>query len=250
MLRQIIISIGALRISKDFITKFRLWENWQSMRWIYTSFTLVAIYMGLKMFGLMGDAISNLGNIVSGDTESIKMGFSGGTLLTDLSFFKSDTYKYLFLFFTMSLVYHFGGRTVEILYGIPYKPAFKPFVKSQIRTVIAIFICYILENIIEGISGAIIGKTSILFQVLKFLLHSFFFGAVIIDGLHDVRGTSIKHGLKHSFNIYPGIAILFGAVGLVLSYIPIVGVVLISSVITVGILIAIKRVDAVPERYV
>jgi hypothetical protein len=250
MLRQIIISIGSLKISKDFISRYRIWDNWQNMKWIYTSSIFIALYFGVKMFGLITKAISNLGNIVTGELENVSLGFTGGALLSDWSFVRSDTYKYLFLFFTMSLVYHFGGRTVEILYGIPYRPTFKAFVKSQLRTFTTIFICYLLEQVFVGISSGVLSMTggSWLQPVVKFLIQCFLFGAVIIDGLHDVRGSSIKQGIKHSFNFYPGIALVFGGVGLLLSYVPLLGSLAISSVLTVGILIAIKRVEASPVQ--
>lgn len=248
MLRQIIISIGSLKISKDFITKYRIWDNWQNMRWIYTSSILIALYFGIKMFGLIGKAVSNLGHVVTGDLEKVNLGFSGGIVLSDWSFVQSDTYKYFFLFFTMSLVYHFGGRTVELLYGIPYRPTFKAFVKSQVRTFATIFVCYILEQVLVGITSSVLSMTggSWLQPVVKFLIQCFLFGAVIIDGLHDVRGSSIKQGIKHSFNFYPGIVLVFGGVGLLLSYVPLLGSLAISSVLTVGILIAIKRLEASP----
>lgn len=248
MLRQIIVSIGSLKISKDFIIKFRIWDNWQNMKWIYTSSILVALYFGVKMFGLIGKTISKIGDVVTGDLDKVSLGFSGGALLSDWSFVRSDTYKYIFLFFTMSLVYHFGGRTVEILYGIPYRPTFKSFVKSQVRTFTTIFVCYILEQVFVGISSGVLSMTggSMLQPVVKFLIQSFLFGAVIIDGLHEVRGSSIKQGIKHSFNFYPGIALVFGGAGLLLSYIPLLGTLAIGSVLTVGILIAIKRVEASP----
>nr|MBP6794841.1 hypothetical protein [Saprospiraceae bacterium] len=248
MLRQIIISIGSLKISKDFITRYRLWDNWQNMRWIYTSSILVALYFGVKMFGLIGKAISKIGDVVTGNLDTVSLGFSGGALLSDWSFVRSDTYKYIFLFFTMSLVYHFGGRAVEILYGIPYRPTFSTFVKSQIRTFFTLLVCYVLEQVFVGISTGILGMTggSWLTPVVKFMIQSFLFGAVIIDGLHDVRGASIKQGIKHSFDFYPGIALVFGAIGLLISYVPLLGSLAISSVLTVGILIAIKRVEAGP----
>ncbi len=248
MLRQIIVSIGSLKISKDFIIKFRIWDNWQNMKWIYTSSILVALYFGVKMFGLIGKTISKIGDVVTGDLDKVNLGFSGGALLSDWSFVRADTYKYLFLFFTMSLVYHIGGRTVEILYGIPYRPTFKSFVKSQVRTITTIFVCYILEQVFAGISSGVLSMTggSMLQPVVKFLIQSFLFGAVIIDGLHEVRGSSIKQGINHSFNFYPGIALVFGGAGLLLSYIPLLGTLAIGSVLTVGILIAIKRVEASP----
>ena len=98
MLRQIIISIGSLKISKDFITRYRLWDNWQNMRWIYTSSILVALYFGVKMFGLIGKAISKIGDVVTGNLDTVSLGFSGGALLSDWSFVRSATYKYIFLF--------------------------------------------------------------------------------------------------------------------------------------------------------
>lgn len=248
MLRQIIISIGSLKISKDFIARYQIWNNWQNMRWIYTSSILVALYFGVKMFGLIGKAISKIGDVVTGDLDKVSLGFTGGALMSDWSFVRSDSYKYIFLFFTMSLAYHFGGRTVETLYGIPYRPSLRTFVKSQIRTFITLFVCYVLEQVFVGISSGILSMTGGTWfkPVVKFLIQSFLFGAVIIDGLHDVRGASIKQGIKHSLNFYPGIALVFGAIGLLISYVPLLGSLAISSVLTVGILIAIKRVEASP----
>ncbi|MBK6391941.1 MAG: hypothetical protein KA109_01460 [Saprospiraceae bacterium] len=247
MLRQIVISIGALRISKDFIIKYRLWDKWQSMRWIYTTFAVLAIALGFKMLGLIADGISNLGHIVTGDFDQVHLGLTGGAFLSDWNFTNSGFYNYVFLFLVMSFVFHFGGRALEILYGIPYRPTFRFFVKSQIRTVIAVFICFILEQVLTGLSSAALSIMggAWLKWLAKFLIQSFLFGAIIIDGLHEMRGWSINKGIKHSFDHYPGVAVLFGAVGLLFSKIPFVGIVLVGSVLTVGILLAIKRVDTI-----
>ncbi|MBK7607369.1 MAG: hypothetical protein IPI18_09285 [Saprospiraceae bacterium] len=88
MLRQIVISIGALRISKDFIIKYRLWDKWQSMRWIYTTFAVLAIALGFKMLGLIADGISNLGHIVTGDFDQVHLGLTGGAFLSDWNFYQ------------------------------------------------------------------------------------------------------------------------------------------------------------------
>jgi len=245
MLKQFVIAIGALRISKDFILRYRLWENWRSMRWIHYASVLFAVYCGIMMFSLIGLAFSNLGNLVSGEIDHIQLGFTGGIQKSDFSFFDSDIYKYLFLFFSMSLVYHFGGRTLEILYRVPYRPTFRIFIRSQVRSLIMVFVCYFLESVITGISHGLLSAFGIgWFQpVFKFLIQSFFFGAVIMDGLHEVRGWSFKASIKHAYNYYSGIALLMGSAGLALSYIPIIGAILVGSVISVATMIAIKRVD-------
>ncbi|MEO5583390.1 MAG: hypothetical protein ABIR66_11915 [Saprospiraceae bacterium] len=247
MLRQIIISISALRVSKDFITRYRLWENWQSMKWMHTAFIVFAIFMGIKMFGIVGDCISGLGYLVSGDTSTMKLGFSGNIFTGDFSFLKSDTYKYLFLFFTLSLVYHFGGRALEILYNVPYKPTFKQFLVNQKRALLVLLVGYIIEHIFTGVVSGMLSITGgkWLSGVVQFIIQSFIFGAILIDGLHEVRGTDLRKGFKHSFNYYPGIALSLGAVGLALSYIPVIGVLLVGSIVTIAILIAIKRSEAV-----
>lgn len=113
MLRQIVISIGALRISKDFIIKYRLWDKWQSMRWIYTTFAVLAIALGFKMLGLIADGISNLGHIVTGDFDQVHLGLTGGAFLSDWNFTNSGFYNYVFLFLVMSFVFHFGGRALR-----------------------------------------------------------------------------------------------------------------------------------------
>lgn len=245
MLKQFVIAIGALRISKDFILRYKLWENWKSMRWIHYASVIFAIYFGIKMFSLFGLAISNLGNLVSGDIESVKMGFTGGFFKSDFSFFDSDIYKYLFLFFSMSLVFHFGGRTLEILYRVPYRPTFKFFITNQIRSLIMVSVCFVLEQVITGISDGVLSAFGIgWFQpVFKFMIQSFFFGAVIMDGLHEVRGWSFKASIKHSFNYYSGIALIMGGAGLILSYVPLIGALLVGSVISVATMLAMKRVE-------
>lgn len=242
MLRQIIISISALKLSKDFISRYRLWEDWRSMRWMHTAFTIFAVYMGIKMFGLIGSFISGLGQIASG--EPLKLGFSGNIFRGDFSFLQSDSYKYVFLFFTMSLIYHFGGRALEILYGVPYNPTFKSFITAQKRTLIALILGYIIEQVATGLASGVLSIVGVkwLSGVAGFLINSFIFGAIIIDGLHEVRGTDVKAGFKHSYNYYPGIALTLGAVGLASSYIPFAGV-LLEALITVAILIAIKRTE-------
>jgi len=245
MLKQIIIAISALRIGKDFIVRHRLWENWRSMKWIHYASVLFAIFFGIKMFGLIGAAFSNLGNLVTGHMDQVQLGFTGGFLKSDFTFFDSDMYKYLFLFFSMSLVFHFGGRTLEILYRVPYRPTFKTFIHSQLRSFILVFVCYILESTISGVTQGLLSSFGIgWFQpVFKFMIQSFFFGAVIIDGLHEVRGWSFKASIKHSLNYYSGIALLMGAAGLTLSYVPVIGALVVGSIISVGTLIAIKRVE-------
>ncbi|MEP7268826.1 MAG: hypothetical protein ABI844_14455 [Saprospiraceae bacterium] len=246
MLKQFIISIGSLKVSKDFMLKYRLWEGWESMRWIHISFVFAAIFFGFKMLGIIGSAFSNLGNLISGDFENIKLGMTGGAFVSDWSFVKSDSYKYLFLFFTMSIVYHIGGRAMEILYNIPYRPNFKFFVKSQIRTAIVVMVCFILEQVFSGISSMALGLIGFkwLQPASDFIIQSFLFGAILLDGLHEVRGWKVNHGIKHSFKFYSGIALFYGAIGLILSYIPILGLILVSTILSVGILIAIKRIEA------
>ena len=245
MLKQIIIAISALKISKDFILRYRLWENWRSMRWIHYAFVMFAIFFGIKMFGLFGSAFSNLGNLVTGNMDQVQLGFTGGFMKSDFSFFDSDMYKYLFLFFSMSLVFHFGGRTMEVLYRVPYRPTFKIFIHSQVRSFLMVLVCYILESIISGVAHGLLSAFSIgwFHPVFKFMIQSFFFGAVIIDGLHEARGWSFKASIKHSLNYYSGIALLMGAVGLALSYVPVFGALVVGSIISVGTLIAIKRME-------
>lgn len=245
MLNQFIIAIGALKISKDFILRYKLWENWRSMRWVHYASVIFAVICGIKMLSLVGAAFSNLGNIVTGNLDHIQLGFTGGFLKSESDFFDTDIYKYLFLFFSMSLVYHFGGRTLEILYRVPYRPTFKVFIHSQVRALIFVLICFILESIVTGISGGLLKTFGIgWFQpVFKFVIQSFFFGAVILDGLHGGRGWSFKASIKHSFNYYSGIALLLGAAGLALSYIPVIGALLVGSIISVAAMIAIKRVE-------
>lgn len=246
MLKQFIIAIGALKISKDFILRYRLWENWRSMRWIHYTWVLFAVFCGIKMLSLVGKAFSNLGNLVTGNLDHVQLGFTGGGLLkSDFTFFDSDIYKYLFLFFSMSLVFHFGGRTLEILYRVPYRPTLKVFIQSQVRSLIMVLVCFVLESVITGISSGLLSTFGVgWFQpVFKFLIQSFFFGAVIMDGLHGERGWSFKASIKHSYTYYSGIGLLMGAVGLILSYIPIIGALVVGSVISVATMIAIKRVE-------
>ncbi len=245
MLKQIIVSIGALRISKDFILRYRLWENWRSMRWIHYASVFFAVYCGIKMFSLIGAAFSNLGSLVTGNLDHVQLGFTGGFFKSDFTFFDSDIYKYLFLFFSMSLVFHFGGRTMEILYRVPYRPTFKLFIHSQVRSFMMVLVCYFLESVITGIAGGLLSTFGIgwFHPVFKFLIQSFFFGAIIIDSLHEVRGWSFKASIKHSFNYYSGIALLMGSAGLALSHVPVIGALVVGSIISVGTLIAIKRVE-------
>ncbi|HNR09441.1 MAG TPA: hypothetical protein PKM27_19120 [Saprospiraceae bacterium] len=245
MLHQFIIAIGALAISKDFILSHRLWDNWKSMRWVHTASIIAMFYFGIRMFGVIVSLFSGLGSLASGDPGQLKMGFNAGFFNSDFSFFDDDIYKYLFLFCSMSLVYHFGGKTMEILYQVPYRPTFKTFIRSQARGFAFVFMCYILESVITGISSGLLSAFHIgWFQpVFKFLVQSFFFGAVIMDALHEERGWNFKASIKHSLNHYSGIALVCGTVGLALSHVPVLGALLVGSVVSVATMIAMKRIE-------
>ena len=80
MIRQIYIAIGALKVSRAFILRYRRWEKWESMKWMHTLFTALAIYVGLKMFGMIGSALANLGHLASGDLDAVKLGFNISSL--------------------------------------------------------------------------------------------------------------------------------------------------------------------------
>jgi hypothetical protein len=245
MLRQFFISFSALAISKSFILRHRLWENWESMRWLYASVLVGAFLVGLRLLRVLGAAVRNVTSMFQGDFDRVEMGM-GFNWFSLESFSSSSSYKYLFLLLTMSLVYHFGGRAIEIIYGIPYRPSFKGFIRSQTRTAIVVLLCLIIEKIVTGILSGILNLShgGFLLGLATFLIHSFLFGAVIIDGLHEVRGATMNQGIKHSFNHYPGIALSMGAIGVIFSYVPLIGIIFVSSILTVAILIAIKRVDS------
>lgn len=245
MLHQFIVAIGALAVSKDFILSHRLWDNWKSMRWVHTASIIAMFYFGIRIFGVITSLFSNIGPEMVADAGQVEMGFNAGFFKSNFSFFDDDIYKYLFLFCSMSLVYHFGGKTMEILYHVPYRPTFKTFVRTQVRGFAFVLVCYVLESVITGISGGLLSTFNIgWFQpAFKFLVQSFFFGAVIMDALHEERGWSFKASIKHSFNYYSGIALVCGAVGLALSYVPVLGALLVGSVVSVATMIAIKRIE-------
>ena len=48
MLRQIFISIDALKQSKEFIRRYRVLEGWQSIGWISNLYLILAMIIGLK----------------------------------------------------------------------------------------------------------------------------------------------------------------------------------------------------------
>lgn len=245
MLHQFIIAIGALAISKDFILSHRLWDNWKSMRWVHTASIIAMFYFGIRIFGVIISFFSGLGSLVTNNPGQLEMGFNAGFFKSDFAFFDDDIYKYLFLFCSMSLVYHFGGKTMEILYNVPYRPSFKTFVRTQARSLAFVFMCYILESVVTGISGGLLSAFHIgWFQpVFKFLVQSFLFGAVIMDTLHEERGWDFKASIKHSLNYYSGIALVCGMLGLALSHVPLLGALLVGSVVSVATMIAMKRME-------
>lgn len=247
MLRQIFISIDALKQSKEFIRRYRPWEGWQSIGWISNLYLILAMIIGLKFLQALTYSFSHLFS-VAGSSGHVEAGF--GNLFTILFTSSNNFYQYLILFFSMALIYHIGGRTMQIIYRIPYRPSFKEFIHSQVRGAIVVMICFFLTKICIGVGTSVLSMIGFgwIHWLLKMIVSSFFFGTALIDGLHEVRGIAIRQGILHSYHQYPGIAIIIGGIGLALSCIPILGVIGVG-LLSVPILIAIHRFESVHRAY-
>ena len=231
----------------NFIKKHQLWKGMQQYSWLNKLSIFVGMVLGIKIFKVLMDFLFHLPI-----TNPIAITSSVFHLVKDVSIesyelFFLGGFKYIIVLALEVLIIHFGGKTTEILTGVPFKMTFKDFLSDQIRAFKMILRKYILELIVTaaiGIALKIIGFGYIE-TPLVLVIQCYFLGVVIMDNYFKHRGKTTKES-EQIIRQYAGLATAIGMFFYIMLFIPIIGAVVgacIAAVASTLVLYELKPLE-------
>lgn len=208
-----------------FTRKHKLWEGFWRYGWVSKMLILIALFIGLKFFGIFMKWINQFREA---DSEEMMVVVSG--MFTDFynsgyaELFSGGT-KYFMLILLEVIIFHMCRRTLEILNG-KYEAAlgFNDFIKAQIRMLKVGLYSWVLEIVVAALAGVGLGIFGISFleDGIVFIAQCYFLGWAVVDNYNEQFGLTINESLKYTSQ-YFGIALAVGAVLYIIMLIPIAG---------------------------
>ncbi|MEZ4888831.1 MAG: hypothetical protein R3E32_29160 [Chitinophagales bacterium] len=232
----------------SFIQKHELWKGMKQYGWLNRLSVLAGVVLGVKIFMMLMEFLLNipLFNPIEMTSSIFHLFSKVGTESYQLFFLGG--FKYLIVLALEVLIIHFGGKTTEVLTGVPFHLTFKEFIADQIRAVKVIIQKYILELIVTIIIGIVLGILGIDFlkTPLIFIAQCYFLGVVLMDNYFKQRGKTVRQS-EEIIRRYAGLATAIGMVFYILLFIPIIGAVMGACIAAVASTLALHKLKPLEQ---
>ena len=225
-----------------FILKHKLWKGVGQYGWLTRLFIFLGILLGLKVFNSLMDLLSSIQSADPGAMTSSMFHLFKEVGTEGYELFFLGGFKYVVVLALEVVIIHFGGKTTEVLTGVPFRMTFKQFLSDQFRAFKMILRKYCLE-IIATIALSILLKIAglkLLESPLNFLIQCYFLGVVLMDNYFKHRGKSTKES-EQIIRQYAGLATAIGMCFYFMLLIPIIGAVAGACIAAVASTLALNE---------
>ena len=231
-IRQFTLSLASWQQAWIFVKEQKPWKSLKEYGWVAKLVTIGAIFIGFHFFSSLWDWFSNLGNSDQplGLTSTMSS-FYNNVALENFQWILNGGSKYLILILLEVLVFHFARFTLTFLTGKEQDSSFDAFVNAEIRMIHVAARCWLLETVVIfllGIALNIIGFSSWK-PFFAFFIQCYFVGYAILDNYFECFGATVKESAAKILEV-AGAAVGIGIVAFGLMYVPIVGVVLATTI--------------------
>ncbi len=218
-----------------FIRKNKLWEGFWRYGWVSKVLVVLAVLLGMKLLKTITGWLS------TADTgeDSHSLAYIG-SLFQNLAFESYDFLftggmKYILIILLEVIIFHMSRGALEILTGKSSDMDFNNFLKAQIRMIKVAIRAYIFEMVISiliKIAFGIFDPPEFFEEALKYTVHCYFLGFIILDNYHEQFGLSIKESEKYARN-YVGVCLALGLTTNLLLFIPLIGAIIAPVIVAV-----------------
>lgn len=230
-IRQFMLALVSWRQAWDFVKEHQPWKGLRNYGWFVKLGVAGAIVFGFQFCSSLVNWVSNLGIASQGlGLTSTMSSFYNNVALENFEWILSGGSKYLILVLLEVLVFHFTRFTIAFLTGKDSDSTFNAFINAEIRMIMVAIRCWVMETVIIFILGLALGIVG--FESWKplfaFFVQCYFVGFAMIDNYFECYGATIKESAK-VIREFAGASVGVGIIAFGLMYVPLIGVVLATT---------------------
>ena len=233
-----------------FIRKNRLWEGFWRYGWVAKALVVMGVLLGLKFLKTIIDWWQS-----TEADDPVEAAASVGHLFQNMAFEGYDFLfvggmKYVMMMLLEVVIFHMVRGTLEKLTGQTSDLSFQAFFNAQIRMIKVSVRSFVMENLFSiaiGIVFMFAFGFGFLKPVVKYIVHCYFLGFIVLDNFAEQYNYSIKDSVKIARD-YIGVALALGLTANVLLLIPVIGVIIAPVVVAVTVTLVMYHMSDLHQQ--